>query len=713
MKKSKQSIKSKITGAIVTVSTVVIFLVSITFLAYQIFNYRQSALERFAVLGNVMANASTAALTFQSREEAYEILSALKAEDYLVVAALYDADGNLFATYPAEVSNAVLPEDPGQKTYEFFDRYLEGYEPVMLGGKQIGMLYLRIDLRDVGRQLEFYLIITCCILVIAVLLAYFLSARLQKNISKSIISLSNTAQSVALYDDYSVRAEKHSEDEVGLLTDAFNQMLERVERQSSLLAESEKKFRTLADNIANICWMAGSDGKVFWYNLRWYEYTGLEPGTLDDPMSNLRIQPEQQPMIRQAWQKSLRDKTMFEMVLDLRHKDGNYHQHLSRVIPLKDQDGNVSQWFGTNTDISELRKVENALRLSEQFNRTIVDSSPDCIQVFDLEGNLLSMNYSGRKSLESRGGEFVRGRHWTSTWNEEFHEQLTAAATKALNGTPGHAQAVSHSANEKITWWDILVAPVFGPDGKTPERLVAVARDITKIKELEQQKDDFIGIASHELKTPITSIKAYVQLLQGQMQEKGDLQSAGMLRKVDNQLNRLTILITDLLDVTRIDQGRLKFREEYVDLNAIVKEVIADIQPTSHEHKIICNFEAKGLIYGDPDRLGQVVINLVTNAIKYSPKADTVIVKTYLQDAEVVLSVQDFGLGLTEKDRLLVFERFFRVEHSSHETYSGMGLGLYIVSEIVKRHGGKLWVESESGKGSVFYCSLPLAKKEQ
>lgn len=247
-----------------------------------------------------------------------------------------------------------------------------------------------------------------------------------------------------------------------------------------------------------------------------------------------------------------------------------------------------------------------------------------------------------------------------------------------------------------------------GPD-KTSLILLAI-EDITERKQLEQQKDEFISIASHELKTPITSVKAYAQILGQRFRKIDDYKSAELVEKMDSQLDKLTDLITDLLDVTKIETGRIQYDETYFDFNELVEAVIEDVQRTTKKHRISRELPSKIMVYGDHDRLGQVITNFISNAIKYSPRADEIIVSASVDKAKLTLAVQDYGLGLGKGDQSKIFERFYRVSGTDQNTYPGLGLGLYISSEIIKRHRGRVWVESKKNTGSTFYFSLPLTK---
>lgn len=236
--------------------------------------------------------------------------------------------------------------------------------------------------------------------------------------------------------------------------------------------------------------------------------------------------------------------------------------------------------------------------------------------------------------------------------------------------------------------------------------------DITERKKLEQQKDDFLGVATHELKTPVTSIKAYAQVLQQVFHEQGDIKSAEMLGKMEGQVNRLINLIKELLDITRIQTGKLQFNKDYFDFNELVNEVVEEVGRISPRHQLIKELTQTRMVYGDRDRLGQVITNFLTNAIKYSPQRDKVKIMTNGKLGKVTLSVQDYGMGIPKGKQQKIFKRFYQIENPGGKTPTGLGLGLYISSEIIKRHKGEVSVESETGKGSIFSFTIPLGEEK-
>ena len=239
--------------------------------------------------------------------------------------------------------------------------------------------------------------------------------------------------------------------------------------------------------------------------------------------------------------------------------------------------------------------------------------------------------------------------------------------------------------------------------------LIGVTEDITELKKSQQQKDDFIGFASHELKTPVTSIKSYSQMMEEILLEKGDLQVAGMAAKIGVQVKRLNNLITDLLDITKINSGSLAIVKSSFNFSDLVKSIIDDIQNTTVKINIIDDLLVTGLIESDKERIVQVVTNLINNAIKYSPNSNRIIVHTSLRNKEFLFSVQDFGVGIAKQHHKKVFEQFYRVSGDLQHTFPGLGLGLYISSEIINQLGGKIWIKSnvEGEEGVTFCFSLP------
>lgn len=265
---------------------------------------------------------------------------------------------------------------------------------------------------------------------------------------------------------------------------------------------------------------------------------------------------------------------------------------------------------------------------------------------------------------------------------------------------------------ERIIYVEAYSSPIKDSKGKVIG-MRGVAMDVTARVEIEKRKDDFISMASHELKTPLTSLKAYTQLLEKLFEKEGDKTYKSYIGKMDTQVNKLTELIKDLLDLTKIQAGKLAFNMSKFNINSILKETVETIQQISPNHKINLTGKATAEIWGDQERISQVIINLLTNAVKYSPNSKKINIKIDNDINDVHISVQDFGIGIAKKDYNRIFDRFYRVSDSEERTFPGLGIGLYISLQIAFRHGGSITVDSVRGKGSTFHLYLPIKNHAQ
>jgi signal transduction histidine kinase len=254
----------------------------------------------------------------------------------------------------------------------------------------------------------------------------------------------------------------------------------------------------------------------------------------------------------------------------------------------------------------------------------------------------------------------------------------------------------------------VLNARKFYRQINATQTILLAIEDITKQRNFEKQKDEFTSVIMHELKTPVSTINGYVQLLQGHLLKRGDKKLIGYTNSMEEQVRRLTNLINGLLNSSKIRAVGFDYREEIFDISELITETIKDVQKTSETHIITQKQKAIRYVRGDKDRIAQVLLNLLINAIRYSPNASKVIVNTQVRDNKIIISVEDFGIGISKINQKKVFGRFFRLKSSTKETFYGVGLGLDISSQIVHHHKGRMWVESTQGRGSAFNFSLPI-----
>lgn len=245
-------------------------------------------------------------------------------------------------------------------------------------------------------------------------------------------------------------------------------------------------------------------------------------------------------------------------------------------------------------------------------------------------------------------------------------------------------------------------------EGHKTELILLAIEDATDKKEVEKKKDDFIEIASHELKTPLTSIKLIIDILQAQYQKTKEKKSIYLLGRLDKQVDRVNQLMGLFHNAYSAQTGKLSLQKEDFFIEDIIEEIVETFKYASAERTINSDNETKTKIYADKERVGQVITNLLTNAIKYSPHDKPINVKSKKTGVNIVISVQDFGIGIAKDQQKKIFERFYRTNKKPSKQNRGLGLGLYIADEIVKAHEGKFWIESKIRNGSTFFFSLPI-----
>jgi two-component system, sensor histidine kinase and response regulator len=231
-------------------------------------------------------------------------------------------------------------------------------------------------------------------------------------------------------------------------------------------------------------------------------------------------------------------------------------------------------------------------------------------------------------------------------------------------------------------------------------------------KEAERKKDEFISIASHELKTPLTSVKGYIQLLERSVEKEDRAVMKKQLKKVRVQVEKLNELIADLLDISKIENGKLKFNKKLFAADELLKNVAEIMEESNPDFKITKNISIDQMVFADEMRIEQVIVNFISNAMKYSPGTNEVIITGKTCDGNLHIAVKDFGIGMAAEHQKNVFNKFFRVEDTSTR-FQGLGIGLYISQQIIERHGGSIGVNSVPGEGSEFYFYLPLHSEQE
>jgi len=407
-------------------------------------------------------------------------------------------------------------------------------------------------------------------------------------------------------------------------------------------------------------------------------------------------------------------------------KDGTLFYNELHISAIKNSNSEVTHFVGVQHDVTDRIKVEDELKranknmeakvkertqtleMEREFTESILETVRESLLVLDSDLKVLSVNPHflrtfkvSRLATENHSLYDLGNGQWNIEKLRYLLEQVLPTNNPVLDFEVQHDFPY---IGKKIM---LLNAYRIELEGAYKNRILLAIEDITDRRAIEQRKDDFLSIASHELKTPLTTVKGYIQMLGRLMPQEADLQFKSILQKADQNVERLNKLISELLDVSKIQSGHIELHMTPFDFDAMIQETVDGIQNANNSHNIIVTGKVGAPVYGDESHLAQVVTNLLSNAIKYSPDANKVLVHITTVSDYAKVSVQDFGLGISQEEQKKIFDRFYRVG-ITQKKFPGMGIGLYICDQIIKHHHGTLWVDSEKTNGSMFSFTVPL-----
>ncbi|HRP57101.1 PAS domain S-box protein [Agriterribacter sp.] len=496
------------------------------------------------------------------------------------------------------------------------------------------------------------------------------------------------------------------------ITGAINLLLDITENTKihEALRLSEERFGNIINQLGAGIAQTDITGKFIAVNDQYCRLVGRSEASLPE----MRIEDVTHPDDRQQnmllLKRCVEEEKSFSMEKRYLKPDGTV-VWVNNIVSLIKGTDNVKFLTAVSIDITEAKKMETRLIESENRFRNLSNTIPVIIWMADNNGNCTYLNkqwydYTGQTP------EIALGNGWLNAVYPAEKELTTGAFfdTKPKK-IPFVMEFRLKDKNDNYRWFLNSGLPNYNEDGSF-EGYIGSCTDITDNKKLSQKKDEFMSIVSHELKTPVTSLKAFAQLLEMKFSTAGDESSSAIMRRMDMQITKLNTLISDLLDITRLDEGKLSFKKEIFSFTDLVNETVEELQRISTGHTLVTEIFSNCLLTGDRERTGQVLTNFITNAIKYSPKSNKVIIKVTMHNDSVVCAVKDFGIGIDKSKQSRIFSRFYRVEGEKFDTFPGLGLGLYISAEIIKKQSGKIWFESEPMKGSTFYFSLPVNKDQ-
>ncbi|MBS1197957.1 MAG: two component system sensor histidine kinase, barA-like [Proteobacteria bacterium] len=602
------SIKTKLTVVIMATSCVAVLLTCGIYTAYDQIQLRDDMKSDLTVLAQIIGNRSAVALQFDDRQVTEENLNALRAKNNIVAGAIHKADGKIFATFQREAGKVVFSTLATGEARSYFDAdSLNVLAPIIADGEKIGMITLKSDLSEIDQRMQMLAKSLAVIIAISLCAALVLSSRLQRLLSVPIMHLIDTARAISSHKDYSLRARKHGEDEIGVLADSFNDMLNEIQKREAALRQSEQKYRSIYENASDGIFQTAPGGQLLTANPAMARILGYDSvaeliANFDEISKHGYTNDRDVIRLRNAFKQQ---KQVKDFEAQMRKKNGNIIHISISARSVFDEYGNLQHYEGSVVDISERKERE-----------------------------------------------------------------------KALQG-------------------------------------------LYEAEQANKAKSEFLANVSHEIRTPMNIIMGMAHLA---LQTHLSAKQQNYLEKIDTAAKGLLGIINDILDFSKIEAGKVVFEsidfklEEVMDRLsdlALVKtrdkglELLFDIEP-----------DVPRALVGDPLRLGQVLSNLVNNAIKFTEKGEVRVTIHFVDHEEggvrLLFSVTDTGIGLSQEECGRLFNAFTQADSSTTRKYGGTGLGLTISKRLVELMGGVIGVESQPGQGSTFsftaHFGLPSAR---
>jgi PAS domain S-box-containing protein len=487
------------------------------------------------------------------------------------------------------------------------------------------------------------------------------------------------------------------------------------------LRESKERFKQLANSIPQLSWIARADGYIFWFNHRWYDYTGTTPekvtgwGWLD--VHN----PDVLPSAISQWKEFIAAGKPFEMINSLLGKDGKYRDFLTKSIPIMDKNGQVEQWFGTHTDISELKKAESELEKSRERLNIALENGRIGLWEWDLVSGNVIWDMRMERIFGYEPGKFP-GNY--AAFENSVHEEDIPHVRKAIsecieNGTPFETIYRTKPRNNESNYISAKAFIVKDNEGK-PLSMSGVCFDVTDMQKGTEQAlfrlnedllrsntdlQQFAYVASHDLQEPLRMISSFTQLLQLKYHDKLDADGREYIRYAVEGSKRMYALINGLLTYSRVQTRSREFQE--VDMNNVVKKVRENLSLAIEETHTIINCDNLPTILADEYQMIQLIQNLMENSIKFRNGTPDISLSYKVSGNMYIFSFSDKGIGIEPQ----YFDRIFRIFQRLHriDEYEGTGIGLAVCKRIVERHGGTISVDSVPGSGSTFSFSIPVS----
>jgi PAS domain S-box-containing protein len=769
------SIKYKIALIVLVTSGAALIIAGASLVTFDVRSYKTALVSDLSVKADIIAANSTAALAFEDYDSAKQTLNGLVHEYRILVAYLLSAEGLTFATYSrSDVHDQHRKPVLREEGFFFADDYLAVRRPIYFDGEVLGHIYIEADLGGVSERVQNFVATVMAISGATLFVIMILTSRLQRFISTPLLALADLAKQISRDRDYSVRAAKVSDDEVGTLIDGFNEMLVQIEERDAKLEHhrdelqgevakqtaelrlvnrrlkaSEQRIRAIVEGTAS------STGQEFFDALvktlaraletRWVMVTMLRPGSRlealalwngeavernvffpvpDSPCEMVMRYGaykfedgvseafNEQPVL-EAW--GVQSYTGVALNDSAGQVIGVLCAMHDRPLPDPAKDTALLRVYGSRAaaELERLR-VEAELQRSESSTRAILDSAADGIITISSRGVVETLNAAAEQIFACRGhgiagatiGELMR--FVEDPTAQERLQRDPAGALSSLVGKRIQLQGIRRGGESFPM--NLAVSEVrIGEQAA----YTAIVRDVTREHELDRMKSDFVSTVSHEIRTPLVAIINSAKILLKKGAENPGVNAKFSSIIVDEGM-RLNRLINDLLDLSKLDAGKVDWNITDAAPADLVSRVVEVAKARSEGSGIVIDWDAPGdlpTVRADVDRVVQVLTNLLDNAVKFTPVGGKVGVHVAVADGGFVrFDIRDTGIGIAPEHQAVVFDRFKQIGNVMTDKPKGTGLGLAISKEIIEYLGGRIGVESSVGKGSDFWFTLPIGR---
>ena len=729
----EQSLKRKTVAVIMLTSVAVLLLTAAAFTVYDLATYRRNLTSSLSASAAIIADRSVAAVALRDERDARATMASLRSDPRIAAAALYDGQGRLFVWYPTKAAASAFPLTPGPGGERFENGRLILFKPLTENGARLGTLYVQSDPHLLYVRMRAYGGIALLVLLGSVLVALAISSALQRRITRPILALAEVAKAVSQRGDYSIRAPKVSEDEIGSLTDAFNGMLARIEEQTETLRQNEGMRPFLAaivDSSDDAIIGKDLESKVVSWNVgaeQMFGYTAAE--MLGQPITRLQSpdRPEEEARILEEVKRG--GIRHFETVRLC--KDGQPAEVSLTVSPIKNAGGNIIGISSIARDITQRRQAEREVRENRARLSSVIGSAMDAIVSVDAGQRITIFNEAAEKMFHCPAREALGqplDRFIPARFREAHREHVAEfGRTGATSRAMGHLHPLAglRADGEEFP----IEASISHTEVGGQQMYTVILRDITERKraeeqilrlnaELEQRVEErtaelsaankelesFTHSVAHDLRAPLRHIDAFSKILEEDCAAELPPQAAHYLQNIRKSAGKMSMLVDDLLNLARI--GRQELRRQPTPLSGLVDEVVADLQNETAGRTLEWRIEPLPAVECDPGLMKQVFANLLSNAVKYTRPRPVAVIEVGCRkmNGDSAVFVRDNGVGFNMKyvDKLFgVFQRFHLAEE-----FEGTGVGLATVDRIVRKHGGHIWAEAAVDKGATFYFTV-------